>query len=257
MIKNKKTLLVLISLLVIFYILISIIISFPKGKKFKNTVIIGNSTKVNVKNGSISVYNDDIAISNQKMKIFFKNRFVDGYLITEEGDSSGVNNIYTAYNENGDILAPEKVIIAYTPDISIKVKESNINDSTNMSDISDLIKLNNITLTAESELDYIKITNFDYDNDGNEEYIYSVGIFNNDKYNSFVYMKADDKYILIDSEESDNNPDYKRLYFIKLIDFNSDDNYEFVVEKMMSEYGPDYYELYNFDGNKFTKLGGE
>ena len=112
-------------------------------------------------------------------------------------------------------------------------------------------------MTAESELDYIKITNFDYDNDGNEEYIYSVGIFNNDKYNSFVYMKVDDKYILIDSEESDNNPDYKRLYFIKLIDFNSDDNYEFVVEKMMSEYGPDYYELYNFDDNKFTKLGGE
>ena len=36
-----------------------------------------------------------------------------------------------------------------------------------------------------------------------------------------------------------------RLSFYKLIDFNNDSNYEFVVNKRMSEYGPDYYELYN------------
>ena len=44
---------------------------------------------------------------------------------------------------------------------------------------------------------------------------------------------------------------------MKLIDFNNDGDYEFVIKKQMTEYGPYYYELYNFDGNEFTKIGGE
>ena len=47
------------------------------------------------------------------------------------------------------------------------------------------------------------------------------------------------------------------LIFNNLIDFNNDGEYEFVVGKVMSEYGPDYYELYNLDSEKFTRIGVE
>ena len=46
-------------------------------------------------------------------------------------------------------------------------------------------------------------------------------------------------------------------FFKREIDFNNDNNYEFVVSKMMSEYGPTYSEVYSFDGTEFTKIGGE
>ena len=63
---------------------------------------------------------------------------------------------------------------------------------------------------------------------------------------------------MIDRVDSDSDQvAYIKLSFSKLIDFNKDGNYEFVVEKAMSEYGPYYYELYNFDGKVFTKIGGE
>ena len=54
-----------------------------------------------------------------------------------------------------------------------------------------------------------------------------------------------------------NTVNIKKLYYSVLIDFNNDNNYEFVVSKMMSEYGPTYSEVYSFDGTEFTKIGGE
>ena len=79
-------------------------------------------------------------------------------------------------------------------------------------------------------------------------------------YISFVYLKKGNssEYILIQKYEgSYDGISNERLSFAKLIDFNNDGNYEFVIEKMMSEYGPYYYQLYNFDDNKFTKIGGK
>ena len=71
-------------------------------------------------------------------------------------------------------------------------------------------------------------------------------------------MKKSDEYILIAREESDYvDVNFVRIKLFNIVDFNNDGDYEFVISRMMSEYGPNYYELYNFDGNKFTKLGGE
>jgi hypothetical protein len=117
------------------------------------------------------------------------------------------------------------------------------------------------------ELDYQEITKIDIDIGGEEENIYSLGLIKynedeeddfNSKYESYIFLKKDGKYFIIDKIDSNGEQvAYIKLSFAKLIDFNKDGNYEFVVEKSMSEYGPYYYELYNFDGSKFTKIGGE
>lgn len=255
--KNKKGILLLVVLFIVIYIIISILISIPKGKKYKNTVFIGSNTKVNINNGIITVNNDNSELIKQKVKTFFKKDFIDGYISSETGDTYGV--VYNVYDLDGNILLPDSSVIAHTLDISIKVKDSNAFESRELDDIYSFAKSSNITLPSDIQLDYLNITTFDLYDDGNEESIYSFGLIEDQtEYSSFVYLKKDNKYYLIDREESNyDGVSNVRLHFLKLIDFNNDGNYEFVVEKMMSEYGPYYYELFNFDGKSFTKIGGE
>ena len=165
------------------------------------------------------------------------------------------------------VLYPNTTFIAHTPDISIDIKDGESYESKDLTDLYQFANLNDISIDDYSELDYQEITKMDIDEDGKEEYIYSVGLIyysedeeddSNNKYESYVFLKKDGNYFIIDRVDSDSDQvAYIKLSFTKLIDFNKDGNYEFVVEKAMSEYGPYYYELYNFDGSKFTKIGGE
>ena len=270
MIKNKKGILILVISLVATYLLINIIYLIPSGKKYSNTVFLGSSTKVNVKGNTIKVYNEDRKLSKQKAKVYFKKKFVDGYILSEKTDSSNGSNVIYATNEKNHNIVTSGVFIVHTPDISIKIKDTDPYESKDLTDIYELAKVNNIAIGDYFDLDYQEITNVDIDADGKDEYIYSVGLIKSsgvaeedgetleDTYDSFVFVKKDNEYFLIDRAESDGDSvTYIKLSFEKLIDFNNDDDYEFVIEKMMSEYGPYNYELYNFNGKEFTKLGGE
>ena len=81
MIKNKEILLYFVILLVIFYFIISIIFGFYKKNTYSGTVFLGSSTKVTVKGNDIKVYNEDVEIKKQDVKLFYKNDFIDVYII--------------------------------------------------------------------------------------------------------------------------------------------------------------------------------
>ena len=255
MIKNKKGLLILVVFLIVSYLIVSIIV--PKLKEYKNTIFIGSNTKVSVKDGNIKIYEDNTKLMNQKVKLYFKKEFVDAYIFSKQGISSSLENVYLAYDKKGTSLLLENELIAHTNDISIKIKDSNTKASDKLNDVYNFAKFNNIILSENIELDYLNISTFDYESDGEIEYIYSVGLIENNNYKSYIFFKKGNEYILIDSEESSYDSDHKKFYFLNLIDFNNDSNYEFVVTKSMSEYGPDNHYLYNFDGNEFTKIGVE
>lgn len=255
MFKNKKIIFILVILLILLYFIINIVVTIPKKGKYTNTVFLGSYTKVTIKNGNINVYNEDTEISKLDVKIFFKNKFIDGYIFTTE-EATGVMNYINAYNFDGKFLILDSTLIAHTKDISIKIKGNNKNENNSLDEVYQFAAANKITLSNNIVLDYSNITNFDIDDDGKEEYIYSIGLIEDaENYMTFVFMKKDNKYILIDSDKGTYNELPNTSYrFFNLIDFNNDDNYEFVVEKIMSEYGPVYYELYNFNGNSFTKI---
>lgn len=261
MIKNKKIILYAAAFLAVFYFIITIVLNLPTGKKYKNTIFIGNFTKISVNNNKLNVYYKDEEAAKQKVKIYFKNKFVDGYIYSEKVDFDNERYNFVIYNTHNEYLAFETDLLACTNDLSIKVKETVDSESKNLNDIEDFLNYEEIVFESPAEVDYIRINSIDYDDDGIDEKIYSVGLKVGEEgsgdYYSYVYYKKNDNYTLIDQQKTEYNPNYKRLSFFKTIDFNSDDNYEFVISKNMSEYGPIYYELYSFDGNKFTKIGGE
>ena len=241
--KNKKTILLVIVLLIIFYLVIEFAPTIFDNKKYKNTVFLGSNTKVEIKNGNIRVYNEDKRIIKQKAKIYFKNKFLDGYISSGDAESSGVTNYYYSYTMDGDSLIPKNGLIAHTNDLSIKIKETHEEKSTDLSDLFNFTKENNISISENITLDYLDINRIE---DSTVDYICSVGFIENDSdYSSYVFIKKDNKYILIDKEQSDYNDIHNiRLKFNNLIDFNNDNDYEFVISKVMSDYGPNYLFLF-------------
>lgn len=256
MIKNRKMILLLTLLLILFYIAIILFPYIFSNKVYKNTVFLGSNTKVSIKNGDIKIYNDDKRIIKQKAKIYFKNKFIDGYISSGDSESSGVINYYYPYNSYGDKLVPENGLIAHTNDLSIMIQETNKENVKDLTELYNFAKENNIILSDNITLDYLDVN---IPKDSENIYIYSVGFIENESdYSSYVFVNNNGKYILVDKVQSDYDDIQNiRLSFYNLIDFNNDGDYEFVISKMMSDYGPNYYELYNFDGSNFTKIGGE
>ena len=269
MIKNKKGILILIVSFIALYLIINIIYIIPKGKKYKNTVFLGSSTKVSINKGTISVYNEDKQLRKQNVKVYFKNKIIDGTISSEKVPSSGVINSYYVQDLNNFDLYYDKVLIAYTPDISIDIKNDKSYTSKDLTTLYEFANSNSIDISDTVEIIQQNVTTMDIDEDDNDEYIYSISLVEtygldddseeiSEEYYTVVFLKNEGKYYLIDSEVGDYDEiSNTQLSFVKLIDFNNDGDYEFVIKKQMTEYGPYYYELYNFDGNEFTKIGGE
>lgn len=256
MIKNKKGLLIIIIILVVIYFLISIFINLFNGKKYSNTVFIGDYTKVQIKNNKIRVYNQNSNLKGQDVKVYFKNNVIEGYINSSD---NGVNNglkEYNVFNEKGESLIFENVLIAFTKDLSPSFKKVVTSHSDDKDLVKKILKNSNIIYSDNFVLNYFNISNFDIEGDDKDETIYSIGIIDDEtEYKSYAIYNKDEKYYIIDREESNyNGIEYTRLIFSNLIDFNNDDNYEFVVEKVISEYGPDYYYLYNFEDSEFAML---
>ena len=107
------------------------------------------------------------------------------------------------------------------------------------------------------QLDYLIISTFDLDDDEEFESIYSIGLIENNKdYDSKVIMLKDDEYYIISEEMSEyiDDQDVTTLGLLGIMDMNNDNNYEFVIEESYSEYGPNNYYIYNFDGNDFINI---
>ena len=292
MFKNKKRILIIIIILICIYLAIYVISIFPKGKKYENTVFIGDTTKVTVKDGKISVYNEDKKLLNQKAKIYFKKKFIDGYLVSKESESTGSKYTINALNDKNETLILERTLIACTNDVSIDVINVTRSKCNDLSILYSFLDSNNTIITTEFEVDYFNVSTFDLDDDGTNEYVYSAGLISYDfgedveedtdeieedditldeseiefeeydsendktKYVSLIFFEKDGKYFLINTAKSTYDENYNCFEFLNPIDFNNDGNYEFTVLNQKSEYGPYYYELYNFDGKTFTKIGG-
>lgn len=257
--KRRINLLIIILLLIVLYLVICIVnYAFTHQKDYSNTVFIGDFTKIEVKDKNIKIYNDNIKLDHVYMNFYFDGKEVEGYITSSENGSSGGDYMYIAHKEDGSKLVFDYGILGYTKDLKLDFKEYRSERTDDLTEVYRFFESQNISIPTEIQVERVIIDSLDIDEDGNFEHIYSVNLIESmSNFDSFIFMKKDDKYILLSREFNTFDTEYKRLKLFNIIDFNNDGNYEFVVSKMMSEYGPNYYELYNFDGNEFTKLGGE
>lgn len=254
--KNKIKKIIILSTLIIVAVIVTIIVIVNNSNKYKKTIFLGSSTRIKVNNNSITMSNDDIEIKKQNVKIINGNKTIDGYILSEddEEDISEVLNNCHAYTEEGKRINFDTSLIAYTKDLKVNYILVNNEYFDEIDILDDYFEENDID-TSEIYLDYLKISYFDFDKDSKYEYIYSIGFtYGEEEYNSMVIMEKDSEYYLIADESSTYGDDNTISFdFLGILDFNEKNNYYFIVKRLIGNYGPDQYDLYNFDGNKFTK----
>lgn len=248
--KERKNLIILI--LIGLFIILSIFLYFKKTAS--NVIYIGNFTKVTVKKSNIKIDNKNTKLGLTESKIYFNKEFVDGYIRTSKEKINNGVNIYTAYNKNGDVLRFNDDLISYTGNSNIKVAEPNVLELM----LDDDFNIINDYLTKETDnedvseiqmvFDSYKKVIFDIDNDGEDEYIYSVDVVESGSTNyTYVFIVDNGEIIKIDSRSgSALKADVERVSFFKLIDFNDDGKYEIVIRLKKGDYGASTYKIYNY-----------
>ena len=249
---NKKSLTIILSIILVILIIIGIIIIINIPKKYKNTIFLGRNTKVSVKDNNLIITTDDEKVKKQNAYIYYNNYVIEGYILTEDEGSSSYNNNLHAYDMKDRYLTFDSTLIAYTKDLNIKFI------STKNELLDDLEELENYFVEDEIdisnfEIDYIIKSTFDVNKDGKNEYIYSLGLIDDTQYYSLIIMKKDNKYYLID--EYDSNYEYSegtKLELVCILDYNNDNNYEYIVSKVDEEQNT--FSFYNFNNYKFNKI---
>ena len=249
----KKNKIYIIVLLIIIFLLFDIFVHLNINE---NVIYIGNTTKVIVKDEKITINNKNTNLKLMKSKIYFNKEFIDGYIKSSKSKMNNGVTIYDAYNLNGQLLRFNDDLIAYTGKNNIKIADCNSSDFISTEDdkyIADFLLSefgNGISLDVPLSYDYYKKIIYDIDNDGDDEYIYSLDIIESGVSDySYVFIVDDEEKILVSRKKGDiKDSNLPRVFFFNLIDFNNDNNYEIVLRYKNGEYGKNIYKIYNYNG---------
>lgn len=243
---KKKLMYLSLIILIPIYIIIAI---FSNTKQ--DILIIGgniyieyNDKKYNIKNN----YKNNPQLNYRKYKIYDGEKYIDGYIKFYKDDITGDTN-GIIYNSTLDISNLSIPLLAYTGNINIDVADTVVTDK--ISDNDEIILKSKLTGIIDNidDINFKKIT-VDLNNDNQNEYIYSIYKYDNDKiYNSIFMMDSNNRIIDIVTN-GEKNEEYNINY---IVDVDMDGEYEIVLSSSYG-YSLTNYEIYKLKNNKFEKL---
>lgn len=243
---KKKLMYLSLIILIPIYIIIAI---FSNTKQ--DILIIGgniyieyNDKKYNIKNN----YKNNPQLNYRKYKIYDGEKYIDGYIKFYKDDITGDTN-GIIYNSTLDISNLSIPLLAYTGNINIDVAGTVVTDK--ISDNDEIILKSKLTGIIDNidDINFKKIT-VDLNNDNQNEYIYSIYKYDNDKiYNSIFMMDSNNRIIDIVTN-GEKNEEYNINY---IVDVDMDGEYEIVLSSSYG-YSLTNYEIYKLKNNKFEKL---
>lgn len=252
---NKKVLIGIIAIVAVI-VGIGLIMFLPKkSKPLEKTVFISTNDRLTISGDKMSGSSEDVKVKKQKVKVYYDNQIIDGYVKTEKDSSMDLDNVLFVYDENNNLLDIDKLVFSYTSDLTPNIKGVRFEDIDSLGDIMRPLIDSYIDIEISSAvLDYCIAGVFDLDDDQKPEYIYSMGLlYEGDSYTSVVLMEKDGKSYIIDNQKS-NEKETTRLSLLTITDFNNDGLFEFAIAESYDDSSPDNYSFYNFDGTKFNSL---
>lgn len=243
---KKKLMYLSLIILIPIYIIIAI---FSNTKQ--DILIIGgniyieyNDKKYNIKNN----YKNNPQLNYRKYKVYDGEKYIDGYIKFYKDDITGDTN-GIIYNSTLDISNLSIPLLAYTGNINIDVADTVVTDK--ISDNDEIILKSKLTGIIDNidDINFKKIT-VDLNNDNQNEYIYFIYKYDNDKiYNSIFMMDSNNRIIDIVTN-GEKNEEYNINY---IVDVDMDGEYEIVLSSSYG-YSLTNYEIYKLKNNKFEKL---
>lgn len=251
--RSKKTYIVLIGILLAFCLIMFLTFGVDNliKEKYDTTIILGDDVVWTLKKRNWYYTTEYEDLNWKKYNVYFDNEKVgNNYYLWHNDKWYVFDNKKNAVKVDGDLLAVNS-------NYDVKVHDFNISDIEDYSDVSYVLKENNIN-ENQFTVDYRIV--FDIDNDGEDEVFYVISNtfpmdFDPDTIFSFVFMVKGDSIYPIYSE-TDNNTGFNgcRPYFNAFIDIDNDSKYEFILS--CAEYSTNKvaHGLYKFKNNDFKIL---
>lgn len=209
----------------------------------------------------LSINNNRINFSDYDNEDVLKSKFN----IYSDGNYFGkyyIRNLPTGLkiiDGSNNFIKNDGYLIGDTSNDSIRVSKINVEDAM----ISDYIFANDVLKDAgvsigfnSSNSSFVKYR-ADYNNDGYDEYIYSISnMFSSDSVGySILFTVIDNEYKII-SKDVDNSSDGYEISIVGILDINNDNQLDIVVAKSKFGHDIECYEIYKSDNMKFKKIKG-
>ncbi len=177
-----------------------------------------------------------------------------------EGEYKGENKVlyndktskmYVFDNKNNNIFKDKTFLLAYNGYPSITQLNTTLRDLEDYDIVNKLSEISDIKLKKNQ----IKYINYDFDNDGKNEYLYigNSGFIESPFFNLIVY-RNDNKYYLIESKKVKTYIDNSYIIFNNLIDIFEDGKIEFTVTKQYYDQKGYCNIIYRLKGKKFVPI---
>ena len=252
--RTKKTYIVLIAIMIIFFLVMFIVFGLDNIKKegYNTTIIVGEDTVWSYKNRKW------INVSKPYDNLNWKK--YDVYLNNEKSGKRYLwySNKWYAFDSKKNAIKLEGNLLAIKANYDIPVYNFNTRDIDDYTYVESVLKDNDLSKDSQYTSKY-KIV-FDYDNDGEDEEFYLISNafpmdFEPDDIFSIVFMvKNDEIYPIYNNVSTNTGFNGCKPYFNTFMDIDSDNKYEFVLSCAKYSVSSTTDMLYKFEDNKFKIL---
>ncbi len=252
---NKKYLFVFI-IIIVFSVAVFILYGFDssKNKKMDPTIIIDNDAIFKFNGVRWVELNDNEidSLSWKKYKVYTDSAYFGKYYLVNQ-------NKWYLFDDNNNAVNYEGSFIALDNSHKYKVINIKQNDITDTSYVEKVLTENNIN--TDISISSSSVIAVDIDNDGKNEYIYTISNRfsekkKEEKYFGFIFMVKNNKvyYIYSNSSKEDDIYDGCMPYVNSIIDVDNNNKYEYIISCAYYSNNGVEQGLYNFDNANFNLL---
>lgn len=249
--RTKKTYIILIAILLVFFIIMFLIFGFEnlRQEKYATTIIVGNDAIFNYKNKKwIKVVDKDL-YNWKKFHVFSDNVEQGNYYLWH-------SDKWYIFDDKKEAIVLDGEMLAYKANYDISVGEFKKQSISDYSYLHEILNEYDLPTVEESANNYEVL--FDYDNDGVEEEFYVVSnVFSNssNKAFSFVFMVDDEKIYPIYKDVVENKSfNGCKPYFNSFLDVDNSGKYEFILSCAKYSVGKNKVMLYGMKKDEFKTL---
>ena len=223
----QKKYIVLIAIIAVYILVMVLIFDIDRDTIVDNTyIVIGENTRWKYVDDEWSTLEiNDSVFNRNKFKVYKDQVYKGSYFIQNYDDTwyffDEQNTSYDLYGQ----------LFAYKSDREIEVVNFT-EEAPSITEIKSLLNNYKIKINSFDDLSQVQKISMDFDNDGNDEYIYSLSNYmnstvSNNIFSIVVYVDNDKIYDIVKS--LDDNVKY--IYSVSnIIDANEDKSYEIIIE---------------------------
>lgn len=253
--ENKKKVMIVVSILLVYFIIMIVLFGLDqlKNKFQKLEILMAPDTYLKYENGHWKDVIETRDLLGHSYHVYDNHKFLyDGIL-------QYTNDRWYAFDTQNQPLSLPDHFFAYRGNMKVEIAQNyQVIDMSDDEIIEAKKFLKENKILFEPEFTKTQKISFDFNSDGIEEKIYiisnTLGMEEQKTYFSIAYLKTGEQLEPIILDISENMYDIPSLNLKEIIDYNNDQKYELIFEKIYFDQIGTCHEIFEYEGNTYQSI---